>query len=54
MKILCIEKFNQVYSAKEILAEKSEGRNVDYTKEQYIKNKQQIKNHEKNLKTVFI
>ena len=51
MRILCIEKFNQVYSAKEILAEKSEGRNVDYTKEQYIKNKQQIKNHEKNLKT---
>ena len=51
MRILCTEKFNQVYSAKEILAEKSEGRNVDYTKEQYIKNKQQIKNHEKNLKT---
>ena len=51
MRTLCIEEFNQVYSAKEILAEKSEGRNVDYTKEQYIKNKQQIKNHEKNLKT---
>ncbi|MBQ8535510.1 MAG: plasmid recombination protein [Bacilli bacterium] len=52
MRTLCIESFNKEYNSKDILNEKMEGRNIDYTKKQYIYLKKNIKRHQQTLKKI--
>ena len=50
MRVHCIETYNKEYGLNDILNEKMEGRNEDYTTSEYVKMKEDIKKHENNLK----
>ena len=50
MRLHCIETYNKEYGLNDILNEKMEGRNEDYTKTEYVKMKKDLKKHENNLK----
>ncbi len=50
MRVHCIEAYNKEYGLEDILNEKMEGRNEDYTTPEYVKMKKNLKKHENNLK----
>lgn len=50
MRVHCIETYNKEYGLNDILNEKMEGRNKDYTTPEYVKRKKELKIHENNLK----
>lgn len=50
MRVHCIETYNKEYGLQDILNEKMEGRNEDYTTPEYVKRKKELKTHENNLK----
>ncbi len=50
MRVHCIETYNKEYVLEDILNEKMEGRNEDYTTPKYVKRKKKLKPHENNLK----
>lgn len=50
MRVHCIETYNKEYGLQDILNEKMEGRNEDYTTPEYVKMKKKLKTQENNLK----
>lgn len=50
MRVYCIETYNKKYGLQDILNEKMEGRNEDYTTPEYVRMKKKLKTQENNLK----
>lgn len=50
MRVHCIEIYNKEYGLEDVLNEKMEGRNEDYTTPEYVKIKKKLKTQENNLK----
>ena len=50
MRVHCIETYNKEYGLEDVLNEKMEGRNEDYTTPEYVKMKKKLKTKENNLK----